>query len=92
MEENIEMESDNKDRCGDLIIGSFDCVGDDISIINHIHSIHSKVCQDECRRLCSEIIYNGIDDANDSWMWITGNILKMLFCLIIKRTWTLLII
>ena len=71
MEENIEVESDNKNRCGDLIIGSFDCVGDDVSIINHIHSIHSNVCQDECSRLCSKIIYNGADDANDSWMWIT---------------------
>ena len=30
--ENIEVESDNKNRCGDLIIGSFDCVGDDDSV------------------------------------------------------------
>ena len=88
MEENIEMESDNKDRCGDLIIGSFDCVGDDISIINHIHSIHSKV--GDCARKSYIMALMMLMTLGCGSLEI--HILKMLFCLIIKRTWTLLII
>lgn len=69
MKENIEMESDNKNHCGDLIIGSFEYIGDDVLIVNHIYSIHSNTGREEYIWLCSEILNNGTENVNDSWIW-----------------------